>query len=63
MTALEKLIKYSDRYQISIQFWPEQTAVFIMKDDVDLESFGAYDLEEVVKTALDYLDRINRVKP
>jgi len=63
MTALEKLIKYSDRYQISIQFWPEQTAVFIMKDDVDLESFGAYDLEEVVKAALDYLDRINRVKP
>lgn len=62
MTALERLIKYSDRYQISIQFWPEQTSVFIMKDHVDLTSFGG-GFDETIKAALDYLNRINKVKP
>lgn len=37
---LKKLIKYSDRYEISVQFWPKQTAVFIMKDRVDLKDWG-----------------------
>lgn len=57
---LKRVVSYSDRYQISIQFWPDQCAVYIMKDDVDLNSFGSSQIETTLKMALDYLDRINR---
>ncbi len=55
---LKSLIRYSDRYEISIQFWPDQTAVYISKDDVDLTSFGG-DFDFAIGSAFDYLKRIN----
>lgn len=61
MLELKKLLKFSDRYEISIQFWPDQISVFIAKDDVDLESYGG-DFE-AIKRAIQYLNRINKIKP
>ena len=55
-----KLSKYSDRYEISVQMWPLQWAVYIAKDDVDLTSFGG-EPEETLQHAIDYLNRINKV--
>jgi hypothetical protein len=55
---LSKLLKYSDRYEINIQFWPKQWSIFIAKDGVDLESYGGG--TEVLERGLDYLDRINK---
>jgi hypothetical protein len=57
---LRKVVKYSERYEISVQFWPEQNAIFIAKDDVDLNSFGSSDLTETLQMGVDYLDRINK---
>lgn len=56
---LSRLLVYSERYEISIQFWPEQTAVFIAKDGVDLTSFGS-DRVGALKAAVSYIDRINK---
>lgn len=58
---LEKLIKFSDRYEINIQFWPDQTAVYISKDDVELQSYGG-DFDFAIDSALAYLRRINKIK-
>lgn len=60
---LKRLLKYSDRYEISIQFWPGQVAVFIAKDGVDLNSWGDYSGAKSIKSAIEYLDRINKKKP
>ncbi len=60
-SLLTRIIRYSNRYEINIQFWPDQWAVYISKDDVELTSFGG-DPEETLKMAIDYLDRINKVK-
>ena len=59
MGAFQSLLKYSDRYEISIQFWPDQTAVYIAKDGVDLESWGG-GTEFSIISALKYLNRINK---
>jgi len=59
---LKRLLKYSDRYEISIQFWPGQIAVFIAKDGVDLNSWGCYNGSKSIQSAIEYLDRINKVK-
>lgn len=59
---LKRLLKYSDRYEISIQFWPGQIAVFLAKDGVDLNSWGCTDGEYSIQAAIEYLDRINKVK-
>ena len=56
---LNKLLAYSDRYQINIQFWPNQTSVFVMKHLVDLHSSGG-DFDDAVDSALAYLKRVNR---
>lgn len=56
--TLNQLIKYSGRYEINIQFWPLQIAVYINKDDVELTSFGG-DFE-AIERALEYLNRINK---
>lgn len=53
MAVLKKILKYSDRYEISIQFWPELLSVFIEKNDVELASF------DNLVSALEYLNRIN----
>jgi len=58
LNVLAKLLKYSDRYEISIQFWPEQIAVFIAKDGVELKDFGGTEMFSINK-AIGYLDRIN----
>lgn len=58
---LLRLLRYSDRYELSIQFWPDQTVVYIAKDDVDLNSYGG-DFNFAINSALDYLIRINKKK-
>lgn len=58
---LFELLSFSDKYEIQIQFWPEQTAVFINKDDVELNSFGG-DFDFAIQSSLDYLNRINNSK-
>lgn len=57
---LKRLLKYSDRYEISIQFWPNQIAVFIAKDGVDLNSWGDSTGEKSIDSAIQYLNRINK---
>ncbi len=57
LRELNALLKYSYKYEISLQFWPEDhTAVFIAKHGVDLTSYGG---KYAVKNALEYLKRIN----
>lgn len=53
MAVLKKILKYSDRYEITIQFWPDLLSVFIEKNDVELASF------DNLISALEYLNRIN----
>ena len=55
--ALANLLIYSDKYEISIQFWPEQTAVFIEKDGVDLKDYGG-GFGFAVSKSIAYLNRI-----
>jgi hypothetical protein len=63
---LKKLLAFSDRYEISIQFWSEQIAVYIAKDGVDLTDFGG-NFDFAVGKAIKYLVRItshnDRSKP
>ena len=54
---LARLLKYSDKYEISIQFWPEQQAIYIAKDGVDLQDYGG-DFDDITDKAIEYLDRI-----
>lgn len=54
MALLKKILKYSDRYEISIQFWPNLLAVDIAKNDVELASF------DNLISALEYLNRITK---
>lgn len=61
MDKLGKLLKYSDKYEINIQFWPEQTAVFIAKDGVDLQDYGG-SFDFAIDRAIEYLTRINKTK-
>ncbi len=58
---LDKLISYSDRYEINIQFWPNQISVYLSKDGVDLNSWGSSEPNFAIVEAIKYLDRINRV--
>lgn len=59
LKVLSRLLKYSDRYEISIQFWPEQIAVFISKDGIDLQDYGG-DFDSSIIRSIEYLDRITR---
>jgi len=61
INKLSSLLKYTDKYDISIQFWVDQTAVFIAKDDVDLTDYGG-DFDFAIDSAIDYLKRINKTK-
>ncbi len=54
LELLSKLLMYSDKYEISIQFWPKQTAVYIAKDGVELKDFGG-DFEFAVRKGISYL--------
>jgi len=55
-----QLFRFSDRYEISIQLWPEQYTVYIAKDGVDLTSFGSSDVVDTLKRSLEYLTGINK---
>jgi hypothetical protein len=61
LKLLAKLLKYSDRYEISIQFWPDGIAVYISKDHVDLQDYRG-DFEFAITKSIEYLDRINKTK-
>jgi len=56
---LQRLLFFSDRYEITVQFWPEQIAVFIEKDGVDLKDFGG-SFDFAFDKAIEYLERINK---
>lgn len=58
LIELQKLLAFSSRYEISIQFWPEQIAVYISKNGVDLIDFGG-DFNFSICKAIEYLERIN----
>lgn len=57
LLKLKALLRFSDRYEISIQFWPQQIAVYIMKDGVDLIDFGG-DFDFAIGKSTEYLNRI-----
>lgn len=53
-----RLLAYRDRYEITVQYWPQQTAVYVDKDGVELAHFGGDD-ELAFTKSVQYLDRIN----
>ena len=57
LLELKKLLTFTDKYEISIQFWPQQIAVYIGKDGVDLTDFGG-DFDFAVGESIEYLGRI-----
>ena len=57
LERLSRLLAYSDKYEISIQFWPEQIAVYIAKDGVDLQDYGG-DFDFAIGRSIEYLDRV-----
>ena len=57
LDQLRRLLAYSDKYEISIQFWPEQIAVYIAKDGVDLQDYGG-DFDFAIGRSIEYLDRV-----
>ena len=60
---LQEIEKYSDRYDFSFQFWGAgHNSVYISKDHIDLIDRGGYEtIQDVLKFALEYVYRINRV--
>lgn len=59
MLNLLNLISYSDKYEIDIQFWPDQTTVYIEKDGIELQSYGG-DFDYSINESIKYLKRINQ---
>jgi hypothetical protein len=59
LRKLKRLLMFSNRYEISIQFWPDQTAVYIAKDGVDLQSYGG-SFNFAIGRSIEYLTRINK---
>lgn len=57
LEQLSRLLAYSDKYEISIQFWPKQIAVYIAKDGVDLQDYGG-DFDFAIGRSIEYLDRV-----
>jgi len=57
LPKLSKLLMFSGKYEISIQFWPDQIAVFICKDGIDLYDCGG-DFDHAVDSSLKYLQKI-----
>jgi len=60
---IQRIMAYSQRYEISMQLWPNQKVVFLAKDGVDLTSYGCEDINESMDFIIKYLDRVNRLKP
>jgi hypothetical protein len=62
LDQIRKLYAYTDRYNINIQLWVKGwSSVYIEKDEVNLKSYGSYDLDFTLTKSLEYLNRINRV--
>lgn len=61
LKKLKKLLEYSDKYEISIQFWPKQVVVYIEKDDVELQDYGG-DWEFAIESSIEYLNKITNNK-
>ncbi len=61
---IARLEKWTDKYQISFQFWGKgNNNVFIEKDDVELFSTGGKEtILEVLSEAVDWIHRVNNVK-
>lgn len=59
IATLVKLLNFSNKYEINIQFWPDQIAVYIEKGGVALQDYGG-DFDFAVGEALKYLKRINK---
>ena len=57
---LKTLLSYRDKYEITIQFWPKQTAVYISKDSVDLAGYGG-DFDFAIDKSIDYLNSITNI--
>ena len=57
LIQLGALLTYSNKYEISIQFWPDQTAVYIEKDGIELQSFGG-SFDFAISRSIEYLNRI-----
>lgn len=59
---LKEIDKWSDKYEISFQFWGEDNNnVYISKDYVDLYDSGGYETAyDVIKAALEWIYRVNR---
>ena len=56
---LNKLLAYSDRYQITIEFWEGEVEIYAIRALKDsYEGRGSFD--NAVDGALTYLKRINR---
>jgi hypothetical protein len=58
LTQLQILLSYSSKYEITVQFWPNQTTVYMSKDGVDLCDYGG-DFDFAIEKYIEYLDRIN----
>lgn len=59
LNKLGRLLRYSDRYEIIIQFWSGQIVVYIYKDGVELQDYGG-DFDFAINSSIKYLDRINK---
>ena len=57
LLELKKLLAFSDRYEISIQFFAEHITVYIAKGGVPLIDFGGDFIFSIVKS-IEYLNRI-----
>lgn len=61
LIMLNRMLAYSEKYDITIQFWGESnTNVFIEKDGIDLTDFGGLSPDEAIKKTVQFLDRINK---
>ena len=57
LTLLSRLLMFSNKYELNIQFWPEQTVVYNAKDGVYLQDYGG-DFKFAVGRAIEYLERV-----
>jgi len=62
IVKLQRLLRYSAVYEINIQFWTDQTAVYIEKGGVELHSFGG-DFDFAIDNSIEYLKRITAKEP
>jgi len=62
LSELRELLSFSNIYEISIQFWPDNISVYIAKDGVDLVDFCGMDFKDTVTLSTDYIKRITGIE-